>query len=59
MYREALAAGAILPTDHGPGQPPLWNEVRNRGGAGLHIVEIDAFSSAGKTWPNWRGAGRR
>lgn len=49
VYQEALAGGQILPTDHGPGQPALWNEVRHRGGAGQHIIDIDAVSSAGKT----------
>jgi len=54
-YDEALAAGEILPTDHGPGKPSLWNEVRNKGGAGQHIVDIDAYSSAGKTHADLAG----
>ncbi|MFK7691999.1 FAD-dependent oxidoreductase [Paenibacillus sp. HJGM_3] len=52
LAREAIAAGELRPTDFsrpGPGEPPLWRELRSGGGNHNHIVGIDAATSPAKT----------
>lgn len=54
-YAEALAAGQIRPTDHRPGNPPLWSELRSHGGSAMHVVGIDASDSPGRTHAELEG----
>jgi len=48
-YREALAAGEVLRTDHAAGEVPFWRELRSAGGNCMHIVGIDGADSASRS----------
>ena len=50
LYNEALSAGKISTTDHAPGVgKPYHQEIYCFGGNCIHVTDIDAGSSEGKT----------
>lgn len=55
LYQSELAAGRILPTDHLPGELPLWRELRSGGGNCMHITNIDGADSVSRSDAELKG----